>query len=62
MLIPQKCNNHSILIMLPFIRPGNKRTLRIRTHEHQAVIPTCTEPLLPKGCSFLNKQMCGDAK
>lgn len=40
----------------------NQRTLRIRTHKHQAVIPTCAEQLLSKGCRFLNKQMCGNAK
>lgn len=79
MLIPQKCNIHSILIVTFYyftiyfkkccysclncsIRPGNKRTLRIRTQEHQAIITTCIEPLLPKGCSFLNKRMCGNAK
>lgn len=78
MLIPQKCNICSIL-MLPFIilqyisknaitvalllcKTWNKRTLSIRTHKQQAVLPTFTEPLLPKGCSFLNKQMCGNAK
>lgn len=43
------------------IRPGIKEHWELQ-HTHQAVIPTCAEPLLPKGCYFLNKQMCGNAK
>lgn len=43
------------------IRPGIKEHWELE-HTHQAVIPTWAEPLLPKGCCFLNKQMCGNAK
>ena len=50
-------------LQLPYLlyKTWNQRTLRIKTHKHQAVTPTCAEPLLPKGRHFLNKQMCGNA-